>query len=171
MIDALERLLDLLTDNSEDDLLAQSLWTAALIGYARSFSKGKRLGLSESLFDDKGLEGDPVGCHRHYVKLRDKYTRRSASPFGRLTVGLVLAQPDSPKREVLGVAALAGRPSCPETEEVEILLALTLVARNEVAKEAKEHEDKTLDIGKGVPIDTLYKKAKIRTVALELQNV
>ena len=161
-IDTLKRLLRLLKENDEDRVLIQSLWTAALISYARCFSSGKRFGLSESIFEK--LEGDPIGCHRYYRNLRDKHIAHSVNPFEQVVVGLVLSEPDNPKREVLGVATLSQKLVCTDIEGVEALLTLASVVREEVARQAKEYQAKTLEVGKGLPIDTLYSKATIRTI-------
>ncbi len=63
------RLKELLKNNSGDHLLIESLWTAALIRYARCFTESKRFGLSESIFH--GLHGDPLGAHQFYINLRN----------------------------------------------------------------------------------------------------
>ena len=57
------RLMLLLEQDSDDALLIESLWTVALIRYARCFVSGRRFGLSESVFEE--LQGDPVETHRY----------------------------------------------------------------------------------------------------------
>lgn len=161
-MDILKRLKQLLKDNSKDRTLIESLWTTALISYSRCFSSGKRLGLSEDIFKNKKLKGDPVGCHRYYIDLRNKHVAHSVNPFEQVAVDLQLSKPGSTKREVLGVAVLSQRLICGATEGIEMLLRLTIIAQKEVAKQCKEYESKVLEVGKSLPIDTLYSKARSR---------
>jgi len=162
-IEVLKNLLELFKDESKDNILVQSLWTAALISYVRCFSGGKRFGLSENIF--KGLAGDPIGCHRYYKNLRDKHIAHSVNPFEQVVVGLVLSEPDDPKQEVKGVAALHLKHISPDVEGVLTLLRLALIAQEEVDKRAKEYELKVLEVGKMVPIEELYSKASICAAA------
>jgi hypothetical protein len=163
-VDVLKRLRQLLKDNCNNRILIESLWTTALISYIRCFSSGKRFGLSENIFKNKKLEGDPIGCHRYYKNLRDKHIAHSVNPFEQVVVDLELSPPDSTKREVLGVAVLFQRLICADIEGVETLLRLALIAKEEVRKQAKEYEAKTLEVGKSLPIDTLYSKARSRII-------
>jgi len=163
-LDVLKRLRQLLKDNSKDRILIESLWTTALISYVRCFSSGRRFGLLENIFKDKKLKGDPIGCHRYYKNLRDKHTAHSVNPFEQVAVDLELSKPDSKKREILGVGVLSQKLICVDIGGVETLLRLTLIGKEEVRKQAKEYETKTLEIGKSLPIDTLYSKARSRII-------
>lgn len=165
-IEALKRLKQLLKDDSKDNILIQSLWTAALISYVRCFSSGKRFGLKENIFEklESDLEGGGIACHRYYKNLRDKHIAHSVNPFEQAVVGLVLSELNNPKREVQGVATLLQKLICVGIESVESLLRLAVIAFKEVAKQAKEYEAKTLEVGKGLPIDSLYSKARPRIV-------
>ncbi len=167
-VEVLKRLKQLLKEDSKDNILIQSLWTAALISYIRCFSSGKRFGLSENIFKkleyDPKLEEDPITCHRYYKNLRDKHIAHSVNPFEQVAVDLQLSEPDSPKREVLGVATLLQKLICLDIKGVGTLLRLALFAKEEVAKQGKEYEAKTLEVGKSLPIDALYSKARSRTI-------
>jgi hypothetical protein len=164
-IACLKRLRPLLKDDDKNHVLQQSLWTAALISYIRCFSSGKRFGLHEDIFVNKNLNGDPVGCHRYYKSLRDRHIAHSVNPFEQIAVDLQLSKPDSGKQEVLCVTTLSLRHICSTVEGVETLLRLASFAQKEVAKQAKEYEAKTLEVGKSLPIDTLYSKARSRITA------
>lgn len=163
-VDVLKRLRKLLKDNCQDRILTESLWTTALISYVRCFSSGKRFGLSEKIFKNKKLKGDPVRCHRYYKNLRDKHIAHSVSPFEQIVVDLQLSSPDSAQREVLGVGVLSQKLICTSIEGVETLLGLALIARKEVFNQCKEYEAKVLEVGKNLPIETLYSKARGRIV-------
>lgn len=160
--EALKCLLQLLSDHSKNNIVMQSLWTAALVAYVRCFSRGKRFGLSENIF--KGLAGDPIGCHKYYKNLRDKHIAHSVNPFEQVVVGIVLSEPDNPKREVEGVATLSLKLAHSDIDGVVTLLRLASTAQEEVAKQTKKYELKVLEVGKALPIEDLYSKASIRTV-------
>lgn len=157
------RLKQLLGENSEDALLIESLWTAALIRYARCFASGKRFGLSESIFE--GFEGEPVETHRYYIDLRNKHIAHSVNPFEQVEVGLVLSPTDSGEREVVGVSTLAMRHISPGVEGVHQLGLLSKVVLGKVCELAKQYEQRVLEIGKTLPIDELYRRARPRLVA------
>jgi hypothetical protein len=163
-VDILKRLIKLLKDDSEDNILIQSYGIAALISYIRCFSAGKRLGLSEDIFKNDKLEGDPLGCHRYFKNLRDKHIAHSVNPFEQVTVDLQLSNPKSKKREVLGVVVLSQKLICTTLEGVETFLRLALIAREEVRKQAKEYENKTLEVEKKLPINVLYSKGRSRII-------
>lgn len=158
-----KRLIQLLKDDSKDVVLVASLWTAALICYVRSFASGKRYGLSEDIFND--LTGDAIEVHKFYKNLRDKHIAHSVSPYEQVEVGLILSPKDSGEKKVKGVATLSMRYICTTIEGVEQLGRLATVLRKEVARLAKECEGKVLEVGKNLPIDELYSRARIRTVA------
>jgi len=169
-VSVLKRLIKLLKDNSKDDVLIQSFWIAALISYIRCFSADKCLGLSEDIFKNDKLKGDPLGCHRYFKNLRDKHIAHSVNPFEQVVVDLQLSSPKSKKREVLGVAVLSQKLICTTLEEAETFLRLALIAREKVRKQAKEYEAKTLEVGKKLPIDVLYSKGRSRIITSGLED-
>jgi len=164
VVNVLKCLKQLLRENSKDRILVESFWTAALISYIRCFSTGKRFGLSENIFKNKKLKGDPVGCHRYYKNLRDKHIAHSVNPFEQVAVDIELSSPNNPKKEVLGVAVLSQTLICSDINGVETLLRLALIVKEEIRKRAKEYETKVLKIAKDTPIDSLYSKARSRIV-------
>ena len=158
-----KRLMQLLKDDSQDPVLVESFWTAALIRYVRCFTSGKRYGLSEGIFED--LPGDAIEVHEFYKNLRDKHTAHSVNPYEQLKVCLILSPKDSGEKKVIGVAKLSMRLICTTVEGVEQLGRLATVLGKKVATLAKEYEDKVLEVGKSLPIDELYSRARITTVA------
>lgn len=157
------RLKKLLEENSQDILLIESLWTSALIRYARCFASGKRFGLSESVFN--GLEGEPHKVHKMYIDLRNKHIAHSVNPFEQMKVGLILSSPSSSERKIIGVATMAMRHISPDIEGVHQLGLLAKVILEKVCEIAKQYEKKTLERGRGIPIDDLYKRARPRLIA------
>jgi hypothetical protein len=160
-INSLDRLQQLIKDNGEHEVLAGSLWIAALICYARCFSTGKRFGLSEKLFES--IEGG-VECHELFMNLRNKHVAHSVNPFEQVVVGLVLSPPSSPERKVEGVSILSQKLLHLESEGIQNLRRLALIAMKEVERQGKECQEKTLEVGRRLPIDALYAKAGPRTV-------
>ena len=161
VVDALERLKVLLDEDSDDHVLIQSYWTAALISYVRCFSTGKRLGLSESIFDSWDGAAE---VHQFYRNLRDKHIAHSVNPFEQIVVGLVLSAARGEGRGVEGVATLSQKLIAETSEGVETLLRLAKFAHGVVARQAKEYEKSVLEIGKNLAVDGLYSKASLRTV-------
>ena len=160
-IDALDQLQKLVDNNAKDNVLMGSLWIAALISYARCFSTGKRFALSEGLFEN--IEGG-VECHQLYINLRNKHIAHSVNPFEQVVVGLVLSPPSSSERKVEGISILSQKLLHFTSEGIQNLRRLALIALKEVEKRGKEYQEKALEVGKKIPIATLYAKASPRTV-------
>lgn len=161
-IDALDRLQQLLDENVRDTVLSGSLWIAALISYARCFSTGKRFGLSEKLFES--IEGG-VECHQLYMNLRNKHIAHSVNPFEQVFVGLILSPPSSTERKVEGVSILSQKLIHLDSEGIQNLRRLAFIAMKEIERQGKDAQEKTLGVGKQLPIEGLYTKANPRTVA------
>ena len=157
------RLKQILKEESKDSLLIESLWTTALIKYARCFKSGKRFGLDESILN--GLKGEPHKAHKFYLDMRDKHIAHSVNPFEQMQVGLVLSPKDSHEKKVVGVAILSIRHMVSDVKGVHQLGLLSKVLLEKVCKIAKQYEKKTLEKGKIMPIDDLYKRARPRITA------
>lgn len=157
------RLMRLLEEQSTDHILVEALWTSALVRYARCFANGKRFGLKESLFS--GLNGDPVGTHRYFMGMRNKHIAHSVNPFEQVQVGLVLAREGEGERKVVGVSTLAMRHVTSNREGVRQLGMLAKVLLTKITEQAKQLEQEVLTIGKALPLDDLYSRAKPTVVA------
>lgn len=162
-VQASERLLSVVEDESQDPILIQSLWTAALISYVRCFAHGKRFGLSEETISH--LEGNPIEVHRFYKNLRDKHIAHSVNPFEEVAVGLVLPEEGVTDRAIQGVATLSRRYIAASREGVEQLVVLASALREEVGRLAKEAKAETLQVGKQIPLEKLLRKPRLRVVA------
>ena len=159
------RLKKLLKENSKDNILIESLWTSALVRYARCFACGKRTGLSEDIF--KEFQGDPVEAHRFYINLRNKHIAHSVNPFEQMEVGLILSPIGESERRVLGVSVLAMKQISLSIDGVHQLGLLSKIAHDKMCNLAKELENKVIEKGKKTPIEELYKKARPRLIAPE----
>jgi hypothetical protein len=71
-----------------NDTVVISLWTAALVAYARCFATGVRARLSEGVFDDKSVALEE---HRYYMDLRNKHVVHSVNPFEISATGVGVA--------------------------------------------------------------------------------
>jgi len=152
------RLKKMLNDKSCDNLLVESFWTTALIKYARCFKSGKRFGLDISIFDD--LNGEPHKVHQLYMNMRNKHIAHSVNPFEQMQVGLVLTPKENIEKQVIGVVTLAMRHLVSNIDGIHQLGLLSKVILKKLCKIAKNYEKKTLDKGKTIPIDELYKRVR-----------
>jgi hypothetical protein len=78
-----------------EDVVKQSLWTAALIAYVRCFATGVRARFDESIFDDRE---DVIQQHRYYKNIRDKHIAHSVNALEVPTtcVGIIDIAGDEP---------------------------------------------------------------------------
>lgn len=161
VLGVLERLHDLLEAREEgadepDSVIVRAYWTAALVAYVRCFNAGKRLGLSEDIFQD--LEGG-VDVHRHYRELRDKHIAHSVNPFEQVEVGAVLASPGAAERKIEGIAATAFSLLSHDLEGVEQLYHLARIAREKTVEEAEHYKKVTRAKAGEMDLDGLYEAA------------
>lgn len=77
------------------DLVERSLWTAALVAYARCYAHGTRYQLSEQYFLEEYPEGNLLELHRYFKNIRDKHVAHSVSPFESFATGAELVQESS----------------------------------------------------------------------------
>lgn len=147
------------------EVTAQALWSAALIGYARSFATGKRIArLTEADLLATGLEGEVVEFHRFVLGLRDKHVAHSVNPFEQVKVGAVLTN-DSLPRAVQGVVMLSTRQVLGDDTAVRQLAGLAQAIIAVLNERAKEQCDLVLAETQGLDIDTLYALPPMRTYA------
>lgn len=163
IMQACSRLKNLLEENSKDHLLIESLWTSALIKYARCFATGKRFDLSKDIFQN--LQGEPLKAHQFYIDLRNKHIAHSVNPYEQMEVGFILSFANAPEKKIVGVSTLAMRHIVSDKNGVQQLGMLSKIAYDKICSMAKESEQKVLEEGKKIPIDELYKIARPRLVA------
>jgi hypothetical protein len=123
----------------------------------------KCYGLTENVFE--GLEGDPIGTHQWYKKMRDKHGAHSVNPYEQVHVGVILSPEESMERKILGISTLAAVFICPEKEGVRQLGMLATILMKRLVQMAQESEAKVLRIAKETPLDEPYGKATSRFVA------
>lgn len=85
-----ERLVSELSDadGEPDEVIAESLWTTALLSYGRCFTAGQRgMALTEDDVKKLELQGDVLEWHKVLQRLRDHYASTAANPRERFSVG------------------------------------------------------------------------------------
>lgn len=72
----------------QDDVLVESLWTTAMLSYARSFAPSKGSALTEEDLAATKLEGDLVEWHRLLLRLREHHADPAINPREIFSVGV-----------------------------------------------------------------------------------
>lgn len=86
-----ERLVSELSDadGEPDELIAEALWTTALLSYDRCFTAGQRgMALTEDDVEALELQGDVLEWHKVLRRLREHYASTAANPRERFSVGV-----------------------------------------------------------------------------------
>jgi hypothetical protein len=117
MLRACEALMTALGDpttgaNAADDVVIESLWTLALLSYARAFADGDDgAAVTEDDLDDADSKGEVLKAHRVLLHLRDHHAHASVNPREVYTVGLVVDESadDASKPNVIAVAVTSIR--------------------------------------------------------------
>lgn len=154
--DAFKYLLDHL--EKEEQVLLKSLWSAALVSYARCFSHGKRINLTPEIY--KNLQGEALECHEYIIGMRNKHIAHSVNPFEEVMVGAIV-QNDS----VEGIAAIAVSQMFADREGIENLYRLSCVARNFVKSKCKKLQDECLAKTQEADINEIKTGKDLRYVA------
>jgi len=161
-INTCQRLIDFLNQENQDTLLQGSLWTSALIIYARCFGAGKKFGITEEFLSK--LNGDPVGAHKRYINTCSEHISHSVNPLEQSKIGLVLSDPQIEKR-VTGIITLSQSRITMNKDNVNTLIQLCIEIRNKLADDGKLCIEEALKIGKELPLDDLYEKSYMQTIA------
>jgi len=161
-INTCQRLIDFMDQENQDTLLQGSLWTSALIIYARCFGAGKKFGITEEFLSK--LSGDPVGAHKRYINTCSKHIAHSVNPLEQIKIGLVLSDPQIEKR-VTGIINLSQSRITMNKDNVNTLITLCIEIRNKLADDGKLCIEEALKIGKELPLDDLYEKSYMQTIA------
>lgn len=98
------------TEEPGDPVLADALWTAAVIAYAHCFKDGKRRFRPQPAdIAALPLEGEVLEFHELILNLRGKHIAHSANPFEQVAIGAFLSPPDASSRQVEGISFLSAR--------------------------------------------------------------
>jgi hypothetical protein len=165
VMDCCKRLLTELATAEEDrdPVLPQALWSAALVAYARCFSKGKRLGLTTDDVRDLPLHGAVMKFHKWVLDERNKLTSHPANPFETARVGAALSPPEQGERRVAGIAIFSTSHVLIDDVGVRQLGGLASELAKQIAAKAQEQQDAVLADAQQMNVDSLYQLPPLRT--------
>jgi hypothetical protein len=164
VMDCSKRLLTELArpEDDRDPVVPQSLWSAALIAYARCFGKGKRFGLSTEDVRTLPLRGEVMKYHKWVMQERDKLTVHPANPFDAAKVGAALSPPDRAERRVEGIVILSASHVLVDETGVRQLGGLASELAKQTAEKAQAQQDSVLADAQQLNKDSLYKLPPLR---------
>ena len=155
-------------EEERDAVVPQALWSAALMGYDRCFTKGKRFGLTADDVRSLPLEGQVMKFHNWVVDERNKLARHPANPYDVARVGTVLSPPASPspsasgslpgqpERQVEGITVLSASHILVDGAGVRQLGALASELAKQTAEKAQKQESTVLAEVQKIGLDKLY---------------
>lgn len=147
-------------EEERDAVLPQALWSAALMGYDRCFTKGKRFGLTADDVRSLPLEGQVMKFHNWVVDERNKLARHPANPYDVARVGTVLSSsaslPGQPERQVEGITVLSASHILVDGAGVRQLGALASELAKQTAERAQKQESTVLAEVQKIGLDKLY---------------
>lgn len=104
------------------DIEQHSLWTTALIAYARCFGSGVRgRRLDQAIFGDRE---DVIQQHRYFKNIRDKHLAHSVNPFEVAATGIAVLDPDSEEPHVFHAISMYATRSTEHTSTMRYLAKL-----------------------------------------------
>jgi hypothetical protein len=165
VMDCCKRLLTELATAEEDrePVLPQALWSAALVAYARCFSKGKRLGLTTDDVRDLPLHGAVMKFHKWVLDERNKLTVHPANPFETARVGAALSPPEQGERRVAGIAIFSTSHVLIDDVGVRQLGGLASELAKQTAAKAQDQQDAVLADAQQMNVDSLCQLPPLRT--------
>jgi hypothetical protein len=163
VIECCDRLLDLLESSDRDPVMAQALWSSALVAYVRCFGSGKRFGLDADIVEQVGLEGEVRTWHQYLRNMRDKHIAHSVNPFETVIIAAVLTPEDKGDRKVEGVALLSLKHMAAAEQGVYQLRQLAKALRRKVGESCEAQREKVWADAKALDIRKLdtYPPARV----------
>ena len=164
VMDCCKRLLTELARPEEDRdvVVPQALWSAALVAYARCFSKSRRFGLTTEDVQKLPLHGAVVKFHKWIIGERNKLTAHPADPFEVAKVGAALSSSGQIVRRVEGIAIFSESRVLIDAIGVRQLGGLASELAKQTAEKAQEQQDSVLADAQQVSIDSLYRLPPLR---------
>jgi hypothetical protein len=148
---ACERLVAELKTAQPDPVIVESLWTTALLSYARCFAPGGRgMGLTEADVEALELEGEVLAWHRMVRQLRKHYADPATNPREAFEVGVALAD-GVPS----GVAITSTRQALPDSVSVHQTGAIAYALTRVVDARIGEHQATVLEGARALSAEEL----------------
>jgi hypothetical protein len=165
VMDCCKRLLTELAKPQEDrdGVVPQALWSAALTGYARCFSAGRRSGLTVDDVQGLPLQGAVMKFHTWITGEHDKLSAPAADPFEAATIGAMLAPPGRGQRRVEGIAIFSSSRVLIDVIGVRQLGGLASELAKRTAQQAEKQQDAVLSEAKRLDMDELYAEPPLNT--------
>ncbi|MHC1562989.1 hypothetical protein ACR9E3_28855 [Actinomycetospora sp. C-140] len=136
-----ERLVPQLNVPEPDPVVVESLWTTALLSYARCFTPGGRgMGLTEDDVQGLELEGEVLGWHKMLRQLKKHYADPAVNPRESFEVGVAVVD-GTPQ----GVAITSTRQDLPDTISVHQTGAIAYQLSQLVDRRIAEHQGTVLE--------------------------
>ena len=154
-------------EEDRDPVVPQALWSAALVAYARCFSRGKRFGLATEEIRTLPLQGEVMKYHKWVLEERDKLTMHPADPFAAAKVGAALSPPDQAERRVEGIVILSTSHVLVDDTGVRQLGGLASELAKQTAGKAQAQQDFVLADAQQLNKDSLYKLPPLRMGSAE----
>jgi hypothetical protein len=154
-----------LPDDQRNTTMLRSLWTAALVAYARCFGTGRRFGLSDEDVEKLPLEGQVIDVHKWFQNMRNKHIAHSVNPFEIVKVGAVLSSPDQKERQVEGIGWLGMYYLVPDVSGIWQLGGLAARLAKNIEETIQAQQEVVLTDARQLNIDTLYALPDLRTTA------
>ena len=164
VMDCSKRLLAELAKPADDQdlIVALALWSAALVAYARCFSKGSRFGLGTDDVRSLPLHGAVMKFHSWVLDERRKLTVHPGNPFTAARVGAALSSADKDERQVAGIAIMSANRVLVDDIGVRQLGGLASELAKQVAAKARDQQDVVLADARGLGTGNLAKLAPLR---------
>lgn len=141
-----ERLVQQLGVPEPDATVVESLWTTALLSYARCFAPGGRgMGLVEADVEGLELEGEVLAWHKMLRQLKKHYADPATNPRETFEVGVAVAD-GTPQ----GVAITSTRQALPDTVSVHQTGAIAYRLSQLVDGRIAEHQATVLEGTRGL---------------------
>jgi hypothetical protein len=142
----------------EESSLVRALWSAALVGYFRCFSHGKRQGLNSDLFLEPGVDENAVAAHEYLRSMRNKHIAHSVNPFERIRMAATMLPPGAEGERISGLLTLTLWHLSESIEGIANLRNLSIAALGWVEKQLSVLGDQVLAEARRVDPDLLYSR-------------
>jgi hypothetical protein len=155
LCDRLEAALKDTFEGRQHDLITlETLTTAVLVRYARSFTSGVRARLPKQIL--QGLPPKLLDDHRWFKALRDKYIAHSVNAFEENMVVAYLAPEELGTREVQSISVQQSRLASLGLDDVDCLRVLCQELCTRVSELIEQERARVLEVARKLPVDQLY---------------
>lgn len=139
-----------------DLILLDSLTSAVVVRYARSFKSGVRSRVPSGILDN--LTTEQKNTHEWIIGLRDKYVAHSVNSFEENMVVAYLVPEEVGPKNVSSISVQQHRLICLGDDDITQLKSLVNVISENVSKLIDKENKKVLEIARKLSLDELYSK-------------